>query len=151
LSIDSLIRGPTSSGVVIEDLTESECRARLSMHQVGRIAISIHALPVILPVNYSMEGDRIVFRSTPGTKLSAALTRSVIAFEIDAYEPNADQGWSVVVQGVVETVTDEKQVEALRRLPLRPISPGGVPDHFVRLTTQVVTGRCVRPRTSFER
>jgi uncharacterized protein len=134
------------NGVAFDILTESECRARLSLHSVGRIALSLHALPVILPVNYVLHGETIVFRTTPGTKFSAALSRSVIAFEIDEYEPNLDRGWSVVVQGIAETVTDEDQIVALRRLPLRNISVGGKSDHFVRLTKPVISGRQVRPR-----
>ena len=62
-------------GVVFEALDTEQCRTLLGSHNVGRMAVSVDALPVILPVNYAVDGDDIVFRTTPGTKLSAALSQ----------------------------------------------------------------------------
>ena len=40
-------------------LTREECLALLATAEIGRIAISARALPVILPVRFAMDGDRI--------------------------------------------------------------------------------------------
>jgi nitroimidazol reductase NimA-like FMN-containing flavoprotein (pyridoxamine 5'-phosphate oxidase superfamily) len=107
--------------------------------------VSIDALPVILPVNYAIDGGAIVFRTTPGTKLSAALLETVVAFEVDEYEPNGDVGWSVLVQGVATEVVADDQIAWARQLPLRLISAGGDADRFVHIEIARVTGRRLRP------
>ena len=35
-----------------------------------------------MPVNYALLDDEVVFRTDPGTKLSAALMRTMVAFEV---------------------------------------------------------------------
>ncbi len=133
-------------GVVFEALDAEQCRTLLSSHNVGRVAVSIDALPVILPVNYAVDGDDIVFRTTPGTKLSAALLKTVVAFEVDEYEPNGDVGWSVLVQGRATELDVEEGLARARELPLRLISDGGEADRFVRIKIATVSGRRLRPR-----
>ena len=53
----------------LELLEEAECRELLHDAVVGRLGISRHALPVILPVNYTMIDEQITFWSAPGMKL----------------------------------------------------------------------------------
>jgi len=131
-------------GVVIEDLTDIECRSFLDQGSVGRVAVTIDALPVVLPVNYAVFEDTVVFRSTPGTKLSLALRATVVAFEVDDYDPNGDRGWSVLMRGRAHVASDPTTIEALRRLPLRFLSPGGTDDHFIQITITTITGRRLR-------
>ncbi|MFD0392198.1 helix-turn-helix domain-containing protein [Streptomyces nogalater] len=49
------------------ELGEEDCRRLLSTHGVGRIAVSTDAAPVVVPVNYSVIDDAIVFRTQAGT------------------------------------------------------------------------------------
>ena len=44
-------------------LDQVECRRLLESHYVGRIGLSVAALPVIVPVNYAVDGDQIVICS----------------------------------------------------------------------------------------
>ncbi len=135
----------TNGGVVLEILDTTECRDLLERSDVGRLGVSIDALPVVLPVNYAVDGDAVIIRTTPGTKLSAALFETVVAFEVDDYEPNGDVGWSVLVQGVATEIADADQIVRAQQLPLRPISAGGRSDRFVRIDMGTVTGRRLRP------
>jgi len=138
--------GANDGGVVFEVLNATQCRALLEGATVGRLGVSIEALPVVLPVNYAMDGNSIVFRTTPGTKLSAALRKTVVAFEVDEYEPNGDVGWSVLVQGVASEIDDVDDVDRARQLALRVISADGHSDSFVRVDIGTVSGRRLRPR-----
>ena len=52
----------------LEVLSEDECRALLSRADVGRLAITLSALPAIFPVNYRVIDGWIVFRTAPGSK-----------------------------------------------------------------------------------
>ena len=134
-----------SAGLVVEDLTDAECRAFLDQSIVGRVGVTMNALPVVLPVNFVVHDDTVVFRSAPGTKLSEALRGAVVAFEVDDYDPNGDRGWSVLIRGRARVVADPEVIGALRLLPLRYLSADGTDDHFVQVTMTMVTGRRIRP------
>jgi nitroimidazol reductase NimA-like FMN-containing flavoprotein (pyridoxamine 5'-phosphate oxidase superfamily) len=55
----------------IEDLAESACLELLRGHPFGRVAFIEHAdgPPAIMPVNYLMHGEAVVFRTDPKSKL----------------------------------------------------------------------------------
>src|ERR1039458_9454482 len=84
----------------LRELSRAGCFALLATLAIGRVGVSVLALPAILPVGYAVAGDRVVFRSAPGAKLDAAVHRSVVAFETDRYDPAGAWGWRVLVQGV---------------------------------------------------
>jgi len=69
------------------------------MASVGRLALSVRALPVIMPVQYCLTGHRIAVclghREIPERSLNDA----VIAFAADAIDPTTRSGWSVQIQG----------------------------------------------------
>jgi nitroimidazol reductase NimA-like FMN-containing flavoprotein (pyridoxamine 5'-phosphate oxidase superfamily) len=124
----------------LTELDEEDCRRLLSTHGVGRIAVSTDAAPVVVPVNYSVVDDTIVFRTQPGTVSLQGLGREV-AFEVDRVDDALSQGWSVVVRGIAEEVTDP---DAVRRLAEHAYSApwaGGERDLWVRITTTALTGR----------
>ncbi len=121
-------------------LSVDECRRRIGREGVGRVAVTVNALPAIFPVNYAtLDGD-IVFRTGPGTKLDAAIAGAVVAFEIDDIDYVEHTGWSVLVVGIARTITDPAERARAGALPLA-VWAGGDRDRFVRLQTEVVSGR----------
>lgn len=127
-----------ANGLVV--LTRSESMELLAGSTFGRIALTAGALPVILPVNYRLDGDRVVIRTNAGTKLAAATRHTVVAFEVDEIEPISHSGWSVLVQGMARAVHDATEVARLRRLRLAPWTPAAT-EHFVTISTEIVSGR----------
>ena len=124
----------------LEILERDECLRLLAGAHIGRLALSIDALPVILPVNFVMHDDQVVFRTAPGTKLSAAARSAVVAFEADQIDPMRHEGWSVLVTGRAHEVVDTKRIGRLALLPLRPWAPG-TRDHFIAVETDRISGR----------
>lgn len=117
-----------------------ELLANADVH-IGRIGIVDYAgRPLVLPVNYVLDGDAVIFRTDEGTKLDAAARNAHIAFEVDAVDPAWQEGWSVVVQGLGEEVTDAEELERLSHLPLRTWAPGEK-RHYIRLPTDSISGR----------
>jgi nitroimidazol reductase NimA-like FMN-containing flavoprotein (pyridoxamine 5'-phosphate oxidase superfamily) len=51
------------SAPALEALSDDECRDLLAVAQIGRVVLSIDALPAALPGNYWLIDDAIVFRS----------------------------------------------------------------------------------------
>ena len=88
----------------LEVLDRFECLRLLRSTPVGRLGFSTGALPTILPVNYVVDGDRVLVRTGPGSKLDAAIRNAVVAFEVDDIDEEQRLGWSVVVTGMAREV-----------------------------------------------
>jgi hypothetical protein len=81
-----------------------------------------------------------VFATDEGSKLDAAVQGAVVSVEVDDVDRLYHTGWSVLVTGVAELLTDPEDIERVRRLPLQPWAPG--PHLFlVRVPSTVVSGR----------
>ncbi len=123
----------------LEVLGAQECLRLLETATIGRIGISSGALPVILPINYRVDGDRILFRTSAGTKLDAATRGAVVAFEVDDIDPVYHSGWSVLVVGVASDVegAPEEDVWATPRWA------GDGEDRLVAISISHLSGRRV--------
>ena len=124
-----------------ETLSTDECAELLRRAPVGRIAISIGALPVVLPVNFVVQDRAIVIGTVAGTQLAAATSEAVVAFEAGDFEPDGRSGWSVMVQGLSSEVKDPVELDQVRRAGLESWVLEGRADRVVRIDMQVVTGR----------
>jgi len=136
---------------VLGELTLAECLELLAGQEVGRLAVVVDGQPLIFPVNYVLDGDSIVFRNDPGTKLTNASFNRV-AFEVDAVFPATKEGWSVVVTGTAREFTDALDDVSVREqaLPLTTWAAGDK-GHWVRIVTPHITGRrLVQPFASGE-
>lgn len=123
----------------LELLSREECVALLSRHTLGRVGVSIAALPVVLAVHYGVfEGD-VVFRTVEGTKLTGAVTNAVVAFEVDDIDGRGT-GWSVLVIGRAEIVDDPVERAAAEDVIPESWLPV-VPGYVVRVRADVVSGR----------
>jgi nitroimidazol reductase NimA-like FMN-containing flavoprotein (pyridoxamine 5'-phosphate oxidase superfamily) len=119
----------------IEIIDRSECLRLLADETFGRVGVLDGGHPLILPVNYALDGDQVVFRTGEGTKLDAV--RGPACFEIDAHDDRAHTGWSVVVRGRLEQATADQQDLA------QPWAVEG--EHALRIVPASIRGRRVRP------
>ena len=119
-------------------LSTAECFERLREGRLGRVGVTIDALPVILPVLYRCHDDSIWFFTEEGTKLNAALRNAVVAFEVDYLDDS--KGWSVLVIGRTREETDPARSVALERDGLSAGAPGKR-DRLVRIPISQISGR----------
>jgi nitroimidazol reductase NimA-like FMN-containing flavoprotein (pyridoxamine 5'-phosphate oxidase superfamily) len=134
----------------LDVLSREECLDLLRRSRIGRVGLSVDALPAVLPVNFAVVGEDVVFRTNSGAKLDAALANNVVAFEADGIDPTYHTGWSVLVQGMAREIIEPEQVEKVRKAPLRAWAGDGR-DRFVRIPTQRLSGRRIRPPAGAER
>jgi nitroimidazol reductase NimA-like FMN-containing flavoprotein (pyridoxamine 5'-phosphate oxidase superfamily) len=124
----------------LEVLERGDCLRLLASQSLGRIGVTSGALPCVLPVNFRLVGDQIVFRTGIGTKLESATRNAVVAFEVDHMDPMSHEGWSVVVTGVAREIVgagDQAELE-LDRIPRwAPYGNGRV----VAVSTEIISGR----------
>jgi nitroimidazol reductase NimA-like FMN-containing flavoprotein (pyridoxamine 5'-phosphate oxidase superfamily) len=121
-------------------LTDDECMALLRTNFLGRIGLSVSALPVVVPVNYLVDGERIVICSEPGAKLEAARHGLVACLEIDEFDPLDHAGWSVLATGRLTEITAPEDLAVVQELPFRPWIPMSDP-HFLSLSIELLSGR----------
>jgi nitroimidazol reductase NimA-like FMN-containing flavoprotein (pyridoxamine 5'-phosphate oxidase superfamily) len=128
------------SGPTLSELTREECFALLATQVVGRLAVAAPGeAPLVLPVNFVIDGEAIVFRSDAGTKLHL-LSGNPVSFGVDAVDPNRHGGWSVLASGrAVEVGTWE-----IGHLVVETWA-GGDRRRWVRLSVDQVTGRRLEP------
>ena len=127
----------------LDELSRAEAIRLLTTASIGRVGFTMGALPAILPVNYLVAEDAIVFRTAPGTKFSTAVRGAVVAFEVDDADTQAKTAWSVLVVGRASEIVDPDELERVRALGLAPWAPGAH-DHFVSIPLELVTGRRIR-------
>jgi nitroimidazol reductase NimA-like FMN-containing flavoprotein (pyridoxamine 5'-phosphate oxidase superfamily) len=121
-------------------LDADECLSLLDQHHLGRVAFLKGTAPIILPVNYALADGLLVFRTDAGSKLEVALRRQPVAFEVDGIDDVNRTGWSVLVRGAAELISDADELTRLHRLPLIAWTPAATP-HYVRIGSAGVTGR----------
>ena len=134
----------TDARTGVEVLPTEECLALLAGDEVGRLAVVVGGRPHILPVNYAIDGDVVVFRTANGTKLDGA-SHAAVAFEVDHFDPATRSGWSVVVHGRAEDVTATERPDVVARTRSLKIEPWADfnKDHLVRIVAKQITGRRV--------
>lgn len=131
----------------MEELDESECLRLMGSTTVGRVGFVVQGRPIVLPVNYGVDGRTVVFRTGEGTVLNMAALQ-MIAFEVDEIDAETHSGWSVLAQGVAQDVGTaiDARSEQLRQLALVTWAPDRR-DRWFRLDADNLTGRrlSVRP------
>jgi hypothetical protein len=128
----------------LEVLDRDQCLALLGSAHLGRIGLTMGALPTVLPVNYWFDGGRILVRTGEDTKLHAAAHAAVVAFETDEIDPVYHSGWSVVVTGRAQEVADPIDLERLHGAPLARWAPYG-DGRVVAIELDIVSGRRIVP------
>jgi nitroimidazol reductase NimA-like FMN-containing flavoprotein (pyridoxamine 5'-phosphate oxidase superfamily) len=127
----------------MNELTTTECRDLLTTQEVGRVAVCTPRGPRILPVNFTVDGTSVVFRTAPYGVLGQHAWNSRIAFEIDHVDTETRSGWSVLATGTGQLVEDAEELAVVRafRNP-QPWAPG-TRLLYVRLVWDELTGRRV--------
>jgi nitroimidazol reductase NimA-like FMN-containing flavoprotein (pyridoxamine 5'-phosphate oxidase superfamily) len=121
-------------------LETNTCWDLLRSSDVGRLAVAIRNRPDIFPVNFVVDHGTVVFRTAEGTKLAAAVLGQAVAFEVDGYDADAGEAWSVVIKGRAVEIERMQDVFEALDLPLFPWHAS--PKHrFVRIEPDDVSGR----------
>jgi len=132
----------SESAPALVELDVDECSRLLRTEEIGRLGVNARPYPLIFPVNYALDRDVIVVRTHPGTKLTAA-GRANVTFEVDQIDRRTRTGWSVLVRGLAEELTDAHGAELIRRTQATGVRPWAPGEHgrWLRIIPQGMTGR----------
>jgi nitroimidazol reductase NimA-like FMN-containing flavoprotein (pyridoxamine 5'-phosphate oxidase superfamily) len=122
----------------------TDCFDLLDQGGIGRVGFTGPDGVVMLPVNFALSRNTIIFRTAPDTLL-AVHANAQLSFEVDHFDEALREGWSVLVQGHAHVVTDEREVKHLEDVThLQPWAPGAR-DVYVRIAPTHVSGRVIQP------
>lgn len=133
----------------LEWMNEAECMRLISAGGVGRLAYTGRFGPTVLPVNYKLHEGAVVFRTTPGGSMDEDLRTGIadanykVAFEIDDFDAEAREGWSVLIQGDAHHADADDERASAAASGVEPW-PSGERELFIRIVPTRVTGRRVR-------
>jgi nitroimidazol reductase NimA-like FMN-containing flavoprotein (pyridoxamine 5'-phosphate oxidase superfamily) len=91
--------------MVINEMTEQECREALARTSFGRLGCSLGDQPYIVPICLANDGDFIYVFSTLGKKIVWMRANPKVCIQID--EINAQSQWSsIIVNGRYEELPE---------------------------------------------
>jgi nitroimidazol reductase NimA-like FMN-containing flavoprotein (pyridoxamine 5'-phosphate oxidase superfamily) len=125
------------------ELSREECLLLLSEHRFGRLAVNLgEGPPLVRPVNYVFDErlQSIVFRTAAGSKFYALASSVEAVFEIDGIDQVEQTGWSVLMQGITEEITQGSEIRRLDELGLETWAPG-YKSHWLHIRAWTISGR----------
>ncbi len=125
-------------GEPVSFLSDDECFERLATQELGRLVTSAAGVLDIFPVNYTLDGRSIVFRTAEGSKLTELTIHDEVLFEVDDHTET--DAWSVIVRGHAQRLETSDEVQAADALPLTPWVPT-LKYNYVRIVADSVSGR----------
>ena len=137
---------PGATDATMRVLPAAECYRLLGTHEIGRLALHAERWPLVLPVNYALDGTTVVIRTHAGTILHAA-EHANVTFEVDDIDRRTRSGWSVLVHGSAEEVGDGHRRELVARTKAAGVvtwAPGDK-GHWLRIIPHEISGRRIVP------
>jgi len=147
--------------MVIEEMTEGECRAMLARADIARLACARNNQPYVVPIHVNLHGEFLYGYATLGQKIEWMRQNPLVCLEID--EVITHWRWaSVIVFGDYEELPDSPEYEGQRKVAERlferhPVwwEPASVPlaghEQRSRIVFRIgigsVTGRRAAPNT----
>ncbi|MGP3915947.1 pyridoxamine 5'-phosphate oxidase family protein [Nonomuraea sp. 10N515B] len=133
---------PAAAEPALEVLDREECLRLVAPGGIGRVAFNGSYGPTVLPVNYKIHEDAIVFRTSYGGPMDQDLRTGLegveikIGFQVDRIDEARQEGWSVLIQGPAHHVPPDE-------VPDVDVTPwaGGDRPLYIRIVPHQVTGR----------
>ncbi len=125
----------------LRELSPRECWDLVAHGGVGRIATTTDEGPIVLPVNFVVDGDTLVIRTSAYGVLGRLDRAAELAFEVDRLDEAMREGWSVLFVGDMVRIEDPEEVATLWRDRDPGPWAGGVRNLFLRIQPRRVTGR----------
>jgi Pyridoxamine 5'-phosphate oxidase len=134
---------------VVERMDDAESMELLRTERIGHLAYDSRYGPLALPLEYEVFKDSIVFL-TYGPFFTEEDLRTGIAraeyhvhVEVDQLDPEAHEGWMVIVAGAAHHVDDDDELAEVAGVDLKPWVEGES-GHMIRVYPLHVEGQRVR-------
>ncbi|MGO9505717.1 MAG: pyridoxamine 5'-phosphate oxidase family protein [Streptosporangiaceae bacterium] len=125
----------------LETLPLDTCLRLLGSVPLGRVGFWADGEVVVLPVNHAMDGQDVIFRTAPGSKLAAAEDQDQVTFEADGYDEQTRSGWSVLATGRAMPVYEDADIQRFGQLGLHTWPDAVGHPYWIRVRPISITGR----------
>ena len=121
----------------------------LSTARIGRLIYNSRYGPVALPSEYKIQEGSIVFPTyrtlftEEDLRTGIAHAEYQVAVEVDQTDPEAREGWLVLVWGTAHHLDTEAERASIASLGLKPWVEGE-PEHFIQVNPIRVGGQRLR-------
>lgn len=132
----------------IARLDPAQCMRLITPGGVGRVGYTGAQGPEIVPVNFAVINEAVVFRTLSGGVVER-LAGDRVAFEVDRIDEATRSGWNVLVQGVLSRITDRTLVSRTRNATRA--WAGGDRDACMRIVPDRLSGRRMGPGEELRR
>ena len=131
---------------LLVDMPVEDCEELLGRSPIGRLGVIVDGRPEIFPMNHVFDPHTrsVAFPTTAGTKLDAALNWPWAAYEVDGIDDEG-RGWSVLVVGRAEEITDPVDIERLES-HRHVLWQSGESARWLRIVPNRVSGRRISAR-----
>lgn len=126
---------------IARELAYDECVRLLHAGVVGRAAVTTPQGPQITPMNYSVVGEALLVATSPYSAMGTYGAGSLVAFEVDHFDYEAHTGWSVVIRGRADVVTDHDELQRIRSLWAPRPWADGTRNLYLRIPWSELSGR----------
>jgi uncharacterized protein len=126
--------------MAIRLLCRDECLDLLATVPIGRVAVSVGALPAIFPINFELDDDGVLFGAMADSRLAKATHGNIVAFQADAYDPIERSGWSVLGVGPATRLSSTNDPRHVYRSIPEPWTMGEAPEHLMRIELGQLSG-----------
>ena len=135
---------PGSRGGKLIELDRAEAFELLTSKKVGRLGFLSEDGPQILPLNYVVIDEHVIVRTVAYGAVARAALDQRVAFEVDDVDDFLQAGWSVLVVGPAQLLSDA-QLEQLRLGSAPQPWAEGPRTMFMSVGCQQVHGRRLLP------
>jgi nitroimidazol reductase NimA-like FMN-containing flavoprotein (pyridoxamine 5'-phosphate oxidase superfamily) len=87
-------------------LTGDECRQRLRSGGEGHVAVTVGALPAVVPVHYELRDGQLWCSTADPVVTPLPRVDGIVAFETDEHVDASRTSWSVLVVGPATSLPD---------------------------------------------
>lgn len=125
---------------VITHLSVERCWELLRGDAFGRLAFRMGPEVHLVPLNYAVDGETLLFRTAGGDKLLGVTMHPEVVFEIDSVDEESAQ--SVIVRGLARRLEENEEHRA-DDVGLRPWT-ATIKYNVVEITPTEISGRAFR-------
>jgi uncharacterized protein len=123
------------------ELPTEECWELLAAASVGRIAWTTTEGPVVVPVNFAVDGHSIHVRTAGFSSLVQKADAERVAFQVDRIDEELHTGWSVLARGPAEVLYGAAAQAGPQVTPW----PHGPRSALVVIDVELISGRRLEP------
>ena len=125
------------------EISREVCFDLLSRAKVGRVVYVRGAVPEVIPVCYAVAGESVVFGVHSTTPVVQELEGTVVAFQVDSFDPERECRWHVRAIGTFGPAVAPDELAVAGAVVPPPWTIGEGLERVLQIDLEVVNGYAI--------